>query len=64
MVPAAAVSATLDFGAGKSVEAEVVDGTAVGWIPKDVGFVPGTQVRVTARDARGGVVYDGAFPLA
>jgi hypothetical protein len=63
-VPENAAKTTIDFGLGKPVDAEVVDGMALTWIPKEVGVVPDVKVHVVVRDARGAVLYDGSLPLA
>ncbi|MEV7091510.1 hypothetical protein AB0M80_01585 [Amycolatopsis sp. NPDC051045] len=62
-LPTTAVKATIDFGIGASVEADVVDGMVVVWAPANIQVLPETKVHVQARDARGGVVYDGSLPL-
>ncbi|MDX3191930.1 hypothetical protein PV458_26255 [Streptomyces sp. MN03-5084-2B] len=61
-LPATATSATVDFGAGTSVDAAVTVGMLAVWIPKDR-YEPGRQVGVVARDARGEVVYAGELLL-
>jgi hypothetical protein len=62
-VPVNAAKTTVDFGVGKPVEAAVVDGMALTWIPKELGVVPDVKVHVVVRDARGAVLYDGSLPL-
>ncbi|QKV76323.1 hypothetical protein [Amycolatopsis sp. Hca4] len=61
-LPLTAAKAAVDFGTGSSVEADVVDGMASTWIPKER-YVPDATARVVARDAKGAVVYDGTLPL-
>ena len=63
-VPVNAAKATVDFGVGAAVEAEVSDGMALTWIPKELGVVPDVKVHVVVRDARGTILYDGALPLS
>ena len=63
-VPVNAAKTTVDFGVGAPVEAPVVDGMALTWIPKELGVVPDVKVHVVVRDARGTVLYDGSLPLA
>ncbi|MEU0531692.1 hypothetical protein [Amycolatopsis tolypomycina] len=61
-LPATATIATVDFGAGSSVDAPVAEGLLAVWVPKGQ-YEPGRLVRVVARDARGAVVYDGTLAL-
>ncbi|OXM66832.1 hypothetical protein [Amycolatopsis vastitatis] len=63
-VPVNAAKTTVDFGVGKPVEAAVVDGMALTWIPKELGIVPDVKVHVVVRDAHGTILYDGSLPLA
>jgi len=63
VLPPAAVKATVDFGSGASTEAGVVDGMVAAWAPANAKVLPETSVHVTARDAKGAVVYDGTLPL-
>jgi hypothetical protein len=63
-VPVNAAKTTVDFGVGKPVEAAVVDGMALTWIPKELGVVPDVKVHVVVRDVRGTILYDGSLPLA
>jgi hypothetical protein len=62
-LPGTATGATIDFGSGTSTEIEVVDGMALTWIPKTVGITSDAKAHIRARDARGGIVYDGSLPL-
>ncbi len=62
-VPATATTAVVGFGSEGSVEAPVVAGMVVVWDPENVKVAPETTVHVTARDAKGAVVYDGTVPL-
>ncbi|WP_410591131.1 hypothetical protein [Amycolatopsis sp. lyj-23] len=62
-LPGLAATAVIDFGSGKSVEAHVVAGMVVVWAPEDIKISLETKVHVTARDAKGAVVYDGTVPL-
>ncbi|MEV6448912.1 hypothetical protein [Amycolatopsis sp. NPDC051716] len=63
VLPATAATAVVDFGSGASTETHVVDGMVVVWTPANIKVLPETNVHVTARDAKGGVVYDGTVPL-
>ncbi|WP_086853179.1 hypothetical protein, partial [Amycolatopsis kentuckyensis] len=63
VLPATAATAVVDFGRGASTEVHVVAGMVVVWAPADIKIDPGTKVHVTARDAKGAVVYDGSLPL-
>ncbi|GLY41485.1 hypothetical protein Amsp01_075080 [Amycolatopsis sp. NBRC 101858] len=60
-LPTTAVKATIDFGIGTSVEADVVDGMVATWVPQNVHLSLEAMVHVQARDAQGKVVYDGSL---
>ncbi|MFJ7210219.1 hypothetical protein [Amycolatopsis sp. NPDC098790] len=62
-LPLTATKATIDFGIGTSVEADVVDGMVAAWIPPNIDQTPEATVHVQARDAQGKVVYDGSLRL-
>ncbi|WP_103353045.1 hypothetical protein [Amycolatopsis sp. CA-128772] len=62
-LPATAATAVIDFGGGASTEAQVVAGMVVVWVPENTKLSPETNVHVTARDAKGAVVYDGSLPM-
>lgn len=62
-LPVTATGATIDFGTGTSTEIQVVDGMALTWIPKTVAITSDAKAHIRARDARGGIVYDGSLPL-
>ncbi|WP_410602502.1 hypothetical protein [Amycolatopsis sp. lyj-90] len=60
-LPATAVTVTLDFGAGLTSTTDVVDGTFVAFVPKEVSDPFQPEVRTRARDANGTVVFDGTL---
>ncbi|MEU4520919.1 hypothetical protein AB0F52_19720 [Amycolatopsis sp. NPDC024027] len=62
-LPVTAATAVVDFGSGASTETHVVDGMVVVWAPANIRIELATKVHVTARDARGAIVYDGTVPL-
>ncbi|MGW5724268.1 hypothetical protein ACWEVP_49465 [Amycolatopsis sp. NPDC003865] len=62
-LPLTAAKATIDFGIGTSVEADVVDGMVAAWIPGNISLTPEATAHVQARDAQGKVVYDGSLRL-
>ncbi|WIY03565.1 hypothetical protein QRX60_06840 [Amycolatopsis mongoliensis] len=62
-LPTTATKATIDFGIGTSVEADVVDGMVATWVPQNIHLDPLAKVHVRARDAQGKVVYDGSLML-
>ncbi|MGV9363023.1 hypothetical protein [Amycolatopsis sp. NPDC003731] len=62
-LPATATTAVVDFGSEGRIEAHVVAGMVVVWDPENFKVSPETKVRVTARDAKGAVVYDGSVPV-
>ncbi|MGW3998918.1 hypothetical protein ACWEF6_35960 [Amycolatopsis sp. NPDC004772] len=62
-LPATAATAVVDFGSEGKIEAHVVAGMVVVWDPENVKISAETKVRVTARDAKGAVVYDGSVPV-
>jgi hypothetical protein len=62
-LPLTATKATIDFGIGTSVEADVVDGMVATWVPQNIGLSPEATVHVRARDALDRTVYDGSLRL-
>ncbi|WP_410569192.1 hypothetical protein [Amycolatopsis sp. cmx-4-61] len=62
-LPESAATAVIDFGSGARTEAHVVAGMVVVWAPEDIKISPEAKVHVTARDAKGAVVYDGTVLL-
>ncbi|MGK3205332.1 hypothetical protein [Amycolatopsis sp. MEPSY49] len=62
-LPLTATKATIDFGIGTSVEADVVDGMVAAWVPENIDLAPEATAHVQARDAQGKVVYDGPLRL-
>lgn len=62
-LPLTATKATIDFGIGTTVEADVVDGMVAAWIPENIGLSPEATAHVRARDAQNRVVYDGPLRL-
>ncbi|MGY6653715.1 hypothetical protein ACXIZN_16230 [Amycolatopsis sp. TRM77291] len=57
-LPAAAVTVTCDFGAGLTSTTEVVDGTFVVFVPKEVNDPFPQGVRIQARDVNGTIVLE------
>jgi len=62
-LPVNAATAVVDFGREGRIEAHVVAGMVLVWNPENVKPSPETKVHVTARDAKGAVVYEGELPL-
>ncbi|WP_340686384.1 hypothetical protein LCL61_08845 [Amycolatopsis coloradensis] len=60
-LPATAVTVTCDFGAGLTSTTDVVDGTFVVFVPKEVNDPFPRGVRIQARDANGTVVFEGTL---
>ncbi|EME57673.1 hypothetical protein [Amycolatopsis decaplanina] len=64
VVPLAATTVKLDFGAGKKVDAAVTAGTFAVWRPKLPGAMdPNSQVGVVVLDAEGKTLHEGTLPL-
>ncbi|MEV6645519.1 hypothetical protein [Amycolatopsis sp. NPDC051371] len=62
-LPLTATKATIDFGIGTSVEADVVDGMVAAWVPENIDLSPDATVHVRARDSLNRTVYDGSLRL-
>ncbi|SEF35899.1 hypothetical protein SAMN05421837_10956 [Amycolatopsis pretoriensis] len=62
-LPLTAAKATIDFGIGTSVEADVVDGMVAAWVPGNIDLLPDATVHVRARDSLNRTVYDGSLRL-
>ena len=60
-LPSTAVTVTCDFGAGPTSTSDVVDGTFVVFVPKEVNDPFPRGVHVQARDAKGTVVFEGSL---
>ncbi|MEU9688565.1 hypothetical protein [Amycolatopsis japonica] len=64
VVPRAATTVKLDFGAGKKVDATVTEGTFAVWRPELPGAMdPTAQVRVVVLDAEGKTLHEGSLSL-
>ncbi|WP_372672099.1 hypothetical protein [Amycolatopsis kentuckyensis] len=62
-LPLTAAKATIDFGIGTSIEADVVDGMVAAWVPQSIDLLPDATVHVQARDPQNQAVYEGSLPL-
>ncbi|MGW5703670.1 hypothetical protein [Amycolatopsis japonica] len=60
-LPSTAVTVTVDFGAGHASTTDVVDGTFVVFVPKEVNNPFPQGVHLQARDADGTVVFEGTL---
>ncbi|QXV61239.1 hypothetical protein [Amycolatopsis sp. TNS106] len=60
-LPSTAVTVTCDFGAGLTSTSDVVDGTFVVFVPKEVKDPFPREVHTRARDANGTVVFEGTL---
>ncbi|OXM49855.1 hypothetical protein [Amycolatopsis alba] len=65
IVPQAAATVKLDFGAGRKVDAVVTAGTFAVWRPEDVNPAdPNAKVGIVVLDAAGKTLHQGTLPLS